>query len=109
MEFYLIMRVLGEVKLCNKKNFNWIVKNKIRNTKKIDTGNLCKKRLGSCKRLCRSSVVNLATKAPDDYVIASGKNYSVKQFIIEAAKVLKMRLLWKGKGIKQKHITMENV
>ena len=29
--------------------------------------------LGSCKRLCRSHVENVATKNPDDYVIATGK------------------------------------
>ncbi len=39
---------------------------------------------------------------PDDYVIATGKTYSVKHFIDKAAKYLKLRLKWKGKGINTK-------
>ena len=34
-------------------------------------------------------MADVTTKGPEDYVIASGKNYTVKQFINEAAKVLK--------------------
>ena len=43
----------------------------------------------------------LQQKNPDDYVIATGKNYSVKEFI-NLAKFLDIKLFWKGKGIKQK-------
>ena len=37
-------------------------------------------------------------KAPDDYVIASGEQHSVREFVNEAAGVLGMRLKWKGRG-----------
>ncbi len=71
--------------------------------KKLILGNLNAKRdWGHAKDYVEAQWLILQQKFPDDYVIASGKNYSVKQFIIEAAKVLKMRLLWKGKGIKTK-------
>ena len=43
-----------------------------------------------------------STKKPDDYVIATGKQYSIKQFINLTAKHLKMKIFWKGKGIKEK-------
>ena len=41
-------------------------------------------------------------KKPRDFVIATGKQYSVKDFINECAKVLKMKIKWKGKGINEK-------
>ena len=47
---------------------------------------------------------NASTKKPDDYVIATGKQYSIKQFINLTAKQLKMKIFWRGKGIKRKRI-----
>ena len=47
----------------------------------------------------------LQQKKPDDYVIATGKQYSIKQFINLTAKQLKMKVIWKGKGIKKKVTT----
>ena len=41
-------------------------------------------------------------KKPDDYVIATGKNYSVKFFIEKVAKYLDMKIKWKGTGINTK-------
>jgi GDPmannose 4,6-dehydratase len=41
-------------------------------------------------------------KKPDDYVIATGKQYTVKQFINLTAKLLKLKINWKGKGINEK-------
>jgi GDPmannose 4,6-dehydratase len=44
----------------------------------------------------------LQQKKADDYVIATGKQYSVKSFINLVAKELKMKITWKGKGINEK-------
>ena len=41
-------------------------------------------------------------KKPGDYVIATGKQYSIKQFVNFTAKKLDMKIIWKGKGIKEK-------
>ena len=41
-------------------------------------------------------------KKPDDYVIATGKQYSIKDFINLTAKKLKMKIKWRGKGNKEK-------
>ena len=38
---------------------------------------------------------------PDDYVIATGHQFSVKQFINLCAKQLNMKILWKGRGLKE--------
>ncbi len=40
----------------------------------------------------------LQQKKPSDYVIATGKSYSVKEFINLVSKELKINILWKGKG-----------
>ena len=39
---------------------------------------------------------------PDDWVIATGEQYSVRDFVNEAAKQLDMDLTWKGKGLDEK-------
>ena len=40
-------------------------------------------------------------KKPDDYVIATGKQFSIKNFINEAAKFLKIKIIWMNRGIKE--------
>ena len=44
----------------------------------------------------------LQQKKPGDYVIATGIQYSIKQFINFTAKELNMKIIWKGKGLKEK-------
>ena len=45
---------------------------------------------------------NVTKKNPDDYVISTGKQYSVKDFINLSLKELNIKYYWKGKGIHQK-------
>ena len=40
-------------------------------------------------------------KKPDDYVIATGKSYSVKEFVNKTAKQLDIKIIWRGKGLKE--------
>ena len=40
-------------------------------------------------------------KKPDDFVIATNKTYSVRQFIEIAFKRVGIKIIWKGKGIKE--------
>ena len=44
----------------------------------------------------------LQQEKPDDWVIATGEQYSVKQFVHEVSIELGMPLTWKGKGIEEK-------
>ena len=46
----------------------------------------------------------LQQKKPDDYVIATGVQYSIKQFINLTANKLNIKIIWKGKGLKRKRI-----
>ena len=71
--------------------------------KKLFLGNLNAKRdWGHARDYCLAMWKILQQKEPDDYVIATGKQYSIKQFINLTAKKLKMKIIWKGKGIKEK-------
>ena len=49
----------------------------------------------------------LQKKTPSDYVIATGKQYSVKQFVNLVLKELKIKFIWKGKGINSKCYTKD--
>ena len=71
--------------------------------KKLIIGNLNAKRdWGHAKDYVEAQWLMLQQKKPDDYIIATGKNYSVKQFIEMCAKYLDIKLKWKGKGIDTK-------
>jgi GDPmannose 4,6-dehydratase len=72
---------------------------------KIYLGNLNARRdWGHARDYCEAMWKMLQEKKPDDYVIATGIQYSIKQFIDLTAKKLNMRIRWKGKGIKEKGI-----
>ena len=43
----------------------------------------------------------LQQNKPDDFVIATGEAYSVKQFIDTASKVLNFKIVWRGKGLQE--------
>jgi GDPmannose 4,6-dehydratase len=44
----------------------------------------------------------LQQKTPGDFVVATGKQYTVKDFVNLSAKHLNLKIFWKGKGIKEK-------
>lgn len=41
---------------------------------------------------------------PDDWVLATGQICSVKEFVIKVCKKLDLKIIWKGKGLKEKGI-----
>ena len=76
--------------------------------KKLYVGNLNAKRdWGHAEDFVRAQWLILQQKKPDDFVIATGKQYSVRQFIELAAKELNIRIKWKGKGINEKGYDQE--
>ena len=77
-----------------------IKKNRI---KKLYVGNLYAKRdWGHASDYVKAMWLILQQPKPDDFVIATGKQYSVKHFINLVARELNIKLHWKGKGIKEK-------
>ena len=77
--------------------------------KKLVLGNIYSKRdWGHAKDYVEAQWLILQQNKPDDYVIATGKQYSVKYFINLVAKELKMKIKWKGKGINEKAYDEQN-
>jgi GDPmannose 4,6-dehydratase len=65
-------------------------------------GNLNAKRdWGHAKDYVEAQWLILQQKNPEDFVIATGKQHSVRDFVNEAAKNLDIKIKWKGKGLKE--------
>lgn len=71
--------------------------------KKLFLGNLKAKRdWGHAKDYVIGMWKILQQKKPDDYVLATGKQYTVKEFANLAMQELGINFYWKGSGIKEK-------
>ena len=71
--------------------------------KKLVLGNLASKRdWGHAKDFVEAQWLIMQQRKPNDYVIATGKQYSVKQFTNYVLQKLKFKYYWKGKGINEK-------
>ena len=67
--------------------------------KRLYLGNLEAKRdWGHAKDYVQAMWQMMQKKSPNDYVIATGKQYSVKQFVNFTLDELKINYFWKGKG-----------
>ena len=96
-EFVTRKIILGLIKILN---------NKI---KYLELGNLYAKRdWGYAKEYVEVMWKMLQMKEPDDYVISTGITHSIKDFINKATKYLKMKVEWKGRGLKEKLINKVN-
>ena len=86
-----------------KKIISALVKIKMGKQKKLFLGNLDAKRdWGHARDYVEAMWKILQQKKPDDFVIATGKQYSIRQFINFVSKKLNMRIKWLGKGINEK-------
>ena len=66
-------------------------------------GNLYAKRdWGHAKDYVEAMWKMLQQKKPKDYVIATGKHYTVKYFVNLVFKRLGLKIIWKGSGLKEK-------
>jgi GDPmannose 4,6-dehydratase len=75
--------------------------------KLLKLGNIYAKRdWGYAKDYVEAMWKMLQTKKPQDFVIATGKTYSVKDFINKCIKILNLKTKWVGKGIKEKLIDL---
>ena len=88
-----------------KKIVNALCKIKLGIQKKLYLGNLDAKRdWGHAKDYVEAMWKILQQRQPDDYVIATGKQYSVRQFVNLVSNKLGFNIIWKGKGINEKGI-----
>ena len=66
-------------------------------------GNLDAKRdWGHARDYVEMQWLMLQQQKPQDYVIATGEQHSVREFIVLAAEMLEMKLSWEGAGIHEK-------
>ena len=80
-----------------------LCKIKLGKQKKLFLGNLYAKRdWGHAKDYCYAMWKILQQKKADDFVIATGKQYSVKEFANLTMKELGIKYSWKGSGINEK-------
>ena len=93
--------VRGET-FVTKKIVAGLCKIKLGKQKKLFLGNLDAKRdWGHAKDYVEAMWKMLQRKNPQDYVIATGKQYSVKEFVNLVLKELDIKYYWKGKGLNQ--------
>ena len=94
--------VRGET-FVTKKIVSALCKIKIGKQKKLYLGNLEAKRdWGHAKDYVLAMWKILQNNKADDFVVATGQQFSVKEFVNLVLKELKIRFKWKGNGIKSK-------
>ena len=80
-----------------------LCKIKLKKQKILYLGNLSAKRdWGHARDYVEAMWKMLQKKNPTDYVIATGKQYTVKQFVNLVLNELDIKFSWKGKGMKEK-------
>ena len=96
---------LRNEKFVTKKIVTGLVKIYMGINLKIRLGNIYAKRdWGYAKDYVEAMWMMLQQKIPEDFVIANGKSYSIKDFINECAKILKLNVVWIGNGLNEKLI-----
>jgi len=94
--------IRGET-FITKKIISALVKIKFKRQDILYLGNLYSKRdWGHAKDYVKAMWKMLQQKKPDDFVIATGKSYTIKQFILFVSKKLGMKISWKGTGLNEK-------
>ena len=74
-------------------------------SEKLTLGNLDSKRdWGYAPDYVRAMWMMLQHEKADDYIIASGQEHTVREFVELAFREIGIKLLWKGKGVEEKGI-----
>ncbi len=80
-----------------------LCKIKLKKQKTLYLGNLYAKRdWGHAKDYVEAMWKMLQKTKPNDYVISTGKQFTVKYFVNLVLKQLNIKFIWKGKGVKEK-------
>ncbi len=92
-----------------KKIISSLTKIKYGMQKNLVLGNLYAKRdWGHAKDYVEAIYKIVQKKKADDYVISTGRDYTIKEFVNKTAKILKMKLKWKGKGLHETAVDENN-
>ena len=100
--------IRGET-FVTKKIIQGLINIKKGNQKKLFLGNLYSRRdWGHAKDYVEAMWKMLQQKKPNDYVIATGKTFTIKEFVNKAIKKIGFKIKWVGKGINEKALNLEN-
>ena len=100
--------IRGET-FVTKKIIQGLVRIKQGRQKKLFLGNLYSKRdWGHARDYVEAMWKMLQQKKPDDYVIGTGKTFTIKDFVNRAAKKINLNIRWIGTGIKEKAVNVDN-
>lgn len=100
-----------------RRGFNFVTKKIVNGLEAVGSGrkeyfglgNLNAKRdWGHAKDYVRAMHLMLQQDKPDDFVIATGEQYSVKQFVEHCAPYFGMRIVWEGEGLDEVGINAHN-
>ncbi|MDA7468492.1 GDP-mannose 4,6-dehydratase [Candidatus Pelagibacter ubique] len=92
-----------------KKIVKGLVRIKLGYQDKLTLGNLYAKRdWGHARDYVKAMWLMLQQKKADDFVIATGKQYSIKYFIKKVLDKLKIKVKWVGKGVNEKALDENN-
>ena len=84
-----------------------LCKLKKQNNHKFYLGNLYAERdWGHAEDYIEAMWLILQQKKPKDFVISTGKNYTVKDFVNESCRQLNIKIRWVGSGLKEKAINL---
>ena len=76
---------------------------------KLFLGNLYSKRdWGHARDYVEAMWKMLQQKEPNDYVIGTGKTFTIKEFVNRAAKKIGFKIKWVGRNINEKALDIEN-
>ncbi len=68
----------------------------------LHLGNLDSRRdWGHARDYVRAQWLMLQQEEPEDFVIATGKQYSVRDFVVAAGSLLDMKIEWQGEGVRR--------
>ena len=100
--------IRGET-FVTKKIVQALIKIKKGTQNKLFLGNLYSKRdWGHARDYVEAMWKMMQQNKPDDYVIATGKTLTIKEFVNKTAKKIGFKLKWVGKGINEKAVNIEN-
>jgi len=86
-----------------KKIIKGLVNFKFKKKEIIELGNIYSKRdWGDAREYVKYIYKILTLKKPDDFLLSTNKQYSVKDFINLAAPKINLKLYWRGAGMKEK-------
>ena len=92
-----------------KKIVKGLTKIKLNKQKKLYLGNLYSKRdWGHAGDYVEALWKMLNQKKPNDFVISTNKQYTIKQFINIVCNKLKIKIKWRGKGLNEKGFDQNN-